>query len=164
MPNWCENRLQISAPIEMMTEIRKKIATEDGKLTFTKLIPMPAILERTTSGSKDFDGTIHKSWTWDDLPDGKRKDRPFTDEEQAEVEATGFTSWYDWSIENWGTKWDVNPNEVDQLGDQEDYLELHFNTAWSPPVPWVKALREAFPDAEITAFYDEPGMQAAGYY
>lgn len=164
MPNWCENRIQISAPVEMMTEIKKKLFTEEGKLTFKLLIPMPAVLLKTISGSKNFDGTIHKSYTWDVLEDGKIKERPFTDEERSEVEATGYTSWYDWSIDNWGTKWDANPDEVDQLGDQEDYLELRFDTAWCPPMPWVKALREAFPEAEITAFYDEPGMQAAGYY
>jgi hypothetical protein len=164
MPNWCENRITISASKELMPEIRVKLFTDEGKLTFDLLIPMPAILKRTTSGSMSCDGTIHKSWTWDDLPDGKKKERPFTDAEKAEVEATGFTSWYDWSIENWGTKWDVNPDGVDQLGAQDDYLDLHFNTAWSPPMPWVKALREAFPDATITAFYDEPGVQAAGYY
>jgi hypothetical protein len=162
MPNWCENRITISASVELMTELKAKIFTE-GNLTFNILIPMPAILQRTTSGSKDFDGTIHKSWTWDDQPDGTMKERPFTDAEKAEVIATGHISWYDWSIEKWGTKWDVKPASA-FLDDEPDYLELRFDTAWSPPIPWVAALRETFPDAEITAFYDEPGVQAAGYY
>jgi len=39
-----------------------------------------------------------------------------------------------------------------------------FNTAWSPPVPLVYKIRARFPKLKISAFYDEPGVERAGYY
>lgn len=162
MPNWCENRITISG--DDLSEIRKKIFTEDGFMTFNLLIPMPAILQKTRSGSREFDGTIHKVWTFDGTEDGSEKERPLTDEEAAEVAATGYTSWYDWSIANWGTKWNVNPSSVHLEDDDPQYIRILFDTAWSPPQPWVLALREAFPDVRISAFYDEPMVEAGGYY
>ena len=69
--------------------------------------------------------------------------------------------WYDWNIANWDTKWDIT-NSVD-IEAEEDMLELNFNTAWSPPESICHKLREMFPDVSIQWFYDESGMEIAGY-
>ena len=42
-------------------------------------------------------------------------------------------------------------------------LEINFNTAWSPPESICHKLREMFPDVSISWFYDEEGMEVAGY-
>ena len=42
----------------------------------------------------------------------------------------GFTSWYKWSIKNWGTKWNAYLSDV-----SNDYTELTFDTAWTIPEP-----------------------------
>ena len=42
-------------------------------------------------------------------------------------------------------------------------LELNFNTAWSPPESICHKLGEMFPDVSISWFYDEEGMEVAGY-
>lgn len=47
----------------------------------------------------------------------------------------GKNNWYDWSITNWGTKWNA----------YDDYVEnnvITFNTAWSCPMPVLDALAE----------------------
>ena len=39
----------------------------------------------------------------------------------------------------------------------------YFTTAGSPPEGVIHELRRMYPDASITAFYDEPGVGIAGY-
>lgn len=46
----------------------------------------------------------------------------------------GFASWYEWSLQHWGTKW--NAYDQKQVSD----LIVRFNTAWSAPVPFLVAL------------------------
>ena len=70
-------------------------------------------------------------------------------------------NWYDWSIENWGTKWDTN--DVQVVDEYEDFIIYSFDTAWSPPEPICAALRDKFPDLNISWFYRESGMEIAGY-
>ena len=66
-----------------------------------------------------------------------------------EMEIYGENNWYDWSIENWGTKWNSEDVEID--GD-----DIRFLTAWSPCVPVVAALAEMFPTMRfVHAFYEE---------
>ena len=44
-----------------------------------------------------------------------------------------------------------------------EIIELEFDTAWSPPEEICYALREMFQDVNISWFFDEPGMEVAGY-
>ena len=45
----------------------------------------------------------------------------------------------------------------------EGWAEFAFNTAWSPPYGIFDKIKENFPDVGISWFYDEPGMEVAGY-
>ena len=70
--------------------------------------------------------------------------------------------WYMWRVNNWGTKWNSCCAEI--FYEDEETLEYHFDTAWSPPEPIILQLREKFgDDIYISAFYDEPSMECAGY-
>lgn len=56
----------------------------------------------------------------------------------------GATTWYDWSIKNWGTKW----NSYDSWkGDDKGF---QFSTAWSAPHPVLEELTARFPGVYIT--------------
>ena len=60
-------------------------------------------------------------------------------------------------------------NKVDACDKSVEYedseiLALTFNTAWSPPEGVMKELKDRYPDLGFTCFYDEPGMEVAGYY
>ena len=79
------------------------------------------------------------------FPDGKNDDR-----------------WYHWCIANWGTKWDCCELDIEYADDE--ILELTFSTAWSPPEGIIQELKDKYPDLGFTCFYDEPGMEIAGYY
>ena len=45
----------------------------------------------------------------------------------------GDQDWYQWCVNNWGTKWDICDTAI--IDDQEeDSVTFEFSTAWSPPV------------------------------
>jgi hypothetical protein len=53
-----------------------------------------------------------------------------------ERELYGTNNWYDWSIENWGTKWNTCSSYL------EDDNTIIFDTAWSAPIPVFCKLAE----------------------
>ena len=65
---------------------------------------------------------------------------------QRERELYGENNWYDWSLKNWGTKW----NAYDQAGpfEGENYVEYIFSTAWSCPFYVYVALAKKY-DIEV---------------
>lgn len=57
----------------------------------------------------------------------------------------GATTWYEWSIRNWGTKWNACGYEEDvDYSTNGNYLE--FETAWSAPHPIIEKLSEDYPE------------------
>jgi hypothetical protein len=66
---------------------------------------------------------------------------------------------YDWSVANWGTKWEVDAEIVD-LGD--DWITFTFDSAWSPPIEAYHAAQED--GITVNAMYYEPGMNFCGQY
>lgn len=55
--------------------------------------------------------------------------------------------WYDWRVENWGTKW--NSDETQIIRDTPTELELSFNTAWSHPDKVLGKVNELFPNVDF---------------
>lgn len=75
----------------------------------------------------------------------------------------GACDWYNWSCQNWGTKWDVDHNgNVDFEQQSPTTARFVFDTAWSPPVPVMEALSELFPKLEIHLRYNEEGNDVHG--
>ena len=67
----------------------------------------------------------------------------------------GKNNWYDWSIENWGTKWNSEDVEID--GD-----DIRFITAWSPCIPVIATLAKMFPTMRFTHEFYETGLSFCG--
>jgi hypothetical protein len=74
--------------------------------------------------------------------------------------------WYDWSVTNWGTKWDVNMEglEFELLPDGRAMIHGWFDSAWSPPVGAYEKFCAANDDVYICASYFEPGMSFIGIW
>lgn len=73
--------------------------------------------------------------------------------------------WYNWNVENWGTKWgagEVWHDRTDNDSKVEGTTSYNFDTAWSPAEPVIAALAEKFPTLTITHRYCEGGMGYAG--
>ncbi len=65
------------------------------------------------------------------------------------IKEYGFPDWYDWRVENWGTKWDASQIDCNENS-------ITFNTAWSSPSKILIALSKALKDDEIEVkFADE---------
>ena len=60
--------------------------------------------------------------------------------------ATGYTNWYDWSIDNWGVKWDASALKVKELSDFNTVI-YSFNSPWDTPEHFVIELSKLYPDA-----------------
>ena len=72
---------------------------------------------------------------------------------------------YGWCVDNWSTKWDVNTEGL-ELVENNDELSItgYFDSAWGPPVGAYDKFLEQNPDCNISASYEEPGMDFAGVY
>jgi len=148
MPNWCHNRVSFYS--DNKQHIAKLWSIFESETPFNEIVPSPDW--KTTPNDKgelpvkremkNRDGRV--IYTTYDFPDGKNDDR-----------------WYDWNLANWGCKWEVSDVECDHFEDNS--FECEFETPWSPPEQIFYALREMFEDVEISWFFDEPGMQVAGY-
>jgi hypothetical protein len=138
MPNWCNNRVEIYGydDDEQLRAFKELVTSKECAFDFNKIVPMPKALEETTKGS----GHVPS---------------------EELIKKYGYDNWYDWRIDNWGTKWELA--EDVQVSDDGEYIKYDFETAWAPPEGIYHAIKEKFPDLEVTWFYDEPGMQFAGY-
>jgi hypothetical protein len=111
MPNWCDNFLEIfydsknSEQVAYITSIKKAV---DASNLLDFLKPMPK----------------HQ-------PD-LNKPNPFFAKGGLGIDQQPFgrNNWYDWSVDNWGTKWDVNDASYE---DFDNRLSITFLSAWSPP-------------------------------
>lgn len=61
----------------------------------------------------------------------------------------GYPTWYEWSIENWGTKWGTMENKIIK---GKNYIKFYFETAWSTPLPIFKELANII-DNDIEIWY-----------
>lgn len=61
-----------------------------------------------------------------------------------------FICWYEWQIENWGTKWNGSSATAENLdGSYDESVTVQFVTAWAHPVPIIRALVKALPDNSV---------------
>lgn len=75
-----------------------------------------------------------------------------------EQEKYGEKNWYDWSCQNWGTKW--NAMNAEPLGTNG----VSFETAWSMPEPIFKEISRRFPDMSVRVLYaDEDRGSNCGF-
>ena len=173
MPNWCSNRVTVwSDSQDEYNEFKEFVGKEFTgtdkddvpwsryqPFSFEAILPMPAelrdIQSPVTIGTKEQQEEY-----------AKKHNRPcpwITQEESDRLdELYDNNNWYDWSIENWGVKWDCSDVQIE---DQPSYLEIKytFDTPWGPPQEIYNLLEAKFPEVHISWFWDEPGMELAGY-
>lgn len=73
----------------------------------------------------------------------------------------GATTWYNWRINNWGTKWNAtNENTLDNnysIADIDRY-DLVFRTAWSFPRPCIEELSRMYPEQRFKISWHDEGI------
>jgi hypothetical protein len=75
----------------------------------------------------------------------------------------GFDNWYDWRVQNWGTKWDVDMEGL-ELSDDGTTITGWFDSAWSPPIHAYEYFLTDNEDCSINSYYYEGGMDFAGQW
>ena len=146
MPNWCNNTLELSHEDPAMIE-RAKRAFAEGKL-LGEFCPVPASLHIVAGRVGD---------------DTDPKQIELEAQEKANLEAHGYSTWYDYCVNEWGTKWDVGGDDYNEpQQDSPNRITMSFDSAWAPPV----AAMEKFQDLgfSVRLYYYEPGMCFAGIY
>ena len=138
MPNWCSNYATFTHedPEQINRLIKAAVA---GKL-FSEFLPCPPeLLEEVPTG--------------DDYV--QRRDALIA----RNKELHGYDSWYEWNVDNWGTKWDIGEVDEDNFNVSEDgkSVSFWFDTAWAPPLNFYDDI-----PFTVTAYYYETGMGFCG--
>src|SRR5210317_606601 len=75
-------------------------------------------------------------------------------------------NWYDWRVNNWGTKWDIDTEglEFTDNGDGTASISGWFDSAWAPPLTAYETFCEDMDGVYIEASYHEGGMDFGGFW
>ena len=149
MPNWCNNNITITGPNKIIDKIDKIVAEEgsEGRL-LQYFHPMPKELMDTTSPA----------------PNKTAKEKKVI---KARKLKFGADSWYDWCVNNWSTKWDVNEFysiKKIELGEDESEISFGFDSAWAPPLGAYEKFIEDNSNVTIRATYFEGGCDFMGIW
>lgn len=157
MPNWCNNRLQIKgtkADILAFVNDGMRIAStmvtsfDTPETNFGKYREVTDLNEIGWEG----DGKLpfpHLS-AWYPMP--------------KEMIGDNHSNWHSWAIANWGTKWDVNIDDVYNNftpydDDEESCIVLDYQTAWCANNEWVRNVGEKYPNLYFELDAYESGNQ-----
>ena len=146
MPNWCSNEVEIYGEKEDIAKFVEECFTDfkgTPVLDFAKVMPEP-----------DYDQP--------------QKDGTHNNGVQKELHDV-MPDWWNWRNTNWGTKWNLVPDPEGNLtgyelvGKDDGFIQLEFETAWSPPNGIYNEIWAKYPDLTVSWFYREDGCQLAGW-
>lgn len=150
MPNWCSNSGHIIGDKPVLDEIWNIIHSgsmetdgHDSRPAITALRPCPEELTNTMAGFMNEGSPEYAEW----------KAR-----QESNKEKYGYTDWYGWCIDNWGTKWCPDFD----FGRTQDSISFQGDSAWSPPDEIMRYISEKYP-VRIEMSYVEEGMGFMGY-
>ncbi len=179
MPNWSYNNLEVSGDPEQMKEFYSVLVKEnlnkEMSFRFSNIFPMPEKIKNTISPSSSAKG---KKWINEEV--AKVRDNRIgqlldhepeiklipcennSPEKCSElIEEFGCDNWYDWNINEYGTKWDIESLEFHK---DDRSFQTSFETAWSPPAIFLKRLQDKFPKLDIRLSYELEGSMDCGLF
>ena len=133
MPNWCNNNLTLEHDDPAMIQ-RAFDALERGEF-LSEFCPIPKEL-----GDAIADGSVNAEL----------------------VEKYGYNNWYDYCVNEWGTKWDCGEQGASDIHPDGRMLHTYFDSAWSPPIGAYEKLEKL--GFRVDAQFYEGGMAFAGTY
>jgi hypothetical protein len=150
MPNWCQNTLLIKGPTDEVSMLIETVKDNNTALSLAKIIAVPEELKQVSSPNRDEDEAARLSSLY------------------------GAKDWYEFQVNNWGTKWDVDARIVEDsatnapgyksyTSPDERFVHMAFDSAWSPPIFAIDMLAKQFPKVKIHHAFDESGSDFSGY-
>lgn len=120
MPNWFNFEMQVSGSkkevLEFVENVKgsKKFDTEGREFDFNHFIPQPENIFRENLST----------------------------DKQKELAEEGIPDWYNWNIDNWGTKWNVAIDDMDVCVYNDGSADVFYvmRTAWAFPVPVIEQM------------------------
>ena len=172
MPNHCHNRVTFYSDcendIQKLHDIFSKGLENDDHVdtgsVFGHFVPEPdwSKIPLTENDIKEYSFSRPRGEVGEVPVMVNNPDKPFLNGLRFKSTDVMDDRWYNWRVQNWGTKWDCYTLEIDD-SDLPHGFEVTFETAWSPPEEVCSAIREQYPNVSISWFYDEPGCEIAGY-
>lgn len=151
MPNWCSNSVTFKHPNK--EKLQQLVDAYNAGETMNVLFPCPCDLRDTRAGS---------------FAPGTAEQTALEQKQKDNIVKYGAKDWFDWCVDNWGTKWDFGRREGDPAAEiktndaGEAYVELGFDTAWSPPLGFYAHLTaQGF---RVKAYYIEEGVGFCGVW
>lgn len=173
MPNHTANNFTVTGPKDDVLRFVAQIKGTDSDIDFNKVLPIPDELRGTSSPSRiQTQEEIDQIWAeWNKRKDeGKlssfEMERPMglgiTQAKYDEfILKYGYADWYDWSIFNWGTKWnayDVTEWSINECSEYTASATIYYETAWSPATALWLNVSKNYPTLEFYhEFADEGG-------
>ncbi len=172
MPNHCHNRVTFYSDcendIQKLHDIFSKGLENDDHVdtgsVFGHFVPEPdwSKIPLTENDIKEYSFSRPRGEVGEVPVMVNNPDKPFLNGLRFKSTDVMDDRWYNWRVQNWGTKWDCYSLEIDEC-DLPHGFEVNFETAWSPPEEICTAIREQYKNIDISWFYDEPGCEVAGY-
>jgi hypothetical protein len=125
---------------------RAKQAFKDGRL-LEEFCPVPASLH------------IVAGRVGDDSDEAQKK---LAEDTARNIATHGYGNWYDYCVNEWGTKWDVGGDGDQATVESPNSIKMNFDSAWAPPT----AAMDKFMDLgfKVKLIYWESGMCFCGLY
>jgi len=158
MANYCFNTITVEGKKKQMLKFLDKLdlvedeISREGKLT--NFYPMPEILNDVQEG---YNGQTKSHYWWKDTLE------PLNLNDIIELSAQfGHFSWYNWAIENWGTKhgdYDISRTALTENKAKNNWVVvIGCESKWSPPAPLLQRISREY-DLDIKVDWNEEGGQ-----
>ena len=145
MPNWCNNVIEVSH-IDR-SKMEALVAAVNDHNFFKHVIPIPEGLD-IVAGRVGADDNAEQI--------------ALEAQEKLNEERHGYKNWYDFCVNEWGTKWDTDAYDTVILPEDSNKVTFGFDTAWGPATGVYDALMDQ--GFAVRAYYYEPGMCFCGVY
>ena len=145
MPNWCNNVIEVSH-IDR-SKMEALVAAVNDHNFFKHVIPIPEGLD-IVAGRVGADDNAEQI--------------ALEAQEKLNEERHGYKNWYDFCVNEWGTKWDTDAYDTVILPEDSNKVTFGFDTAWGPATGVYDALMDQ--GFAVRAYYYEPGMAFCGVH
>jgi hypothetical protein len=136
MPNWCWNSMTITGE--------------------------PSEIERFLSGAKVDAGGDHSFLdAYYPCPEELMNQSSPSPNAEEMTEKYGYSDWYDWCCEKWGTKWPECEMCI-KHDEGSTTASLGYDTAWAPAIAGYAEISLQFPSLVFDLYYEEPGCGFCG--
>jgi hypothetical protein len=139
MPNWCSNILVVMGKKDEVEKFKLRCG-EEKMLENHFPTPNELLINESPARDKDLSEELFTKY--------------------------GAKDWYDWRVNNWGTKWEVSDlflKEDNNIDGNLIALVYTFDTAWAPPEIGIQNISGMYKDVIFHLEFEEPGMAFEGY-